>query len=409
MHLILPPILSEYIETIGVSCPKLKSFSFNKILCRDRLLDFFQGVTPQSSVNAVAIAKSMPNLCHLGILGNDLNNEGLEAILDGCPCLESLDLRRCFILDLGGALGQRCRDKIKYLRLPSDSLGDYEWKDTVELSDYLTSGNVVGNVCGFGGFGGNVGRDVDFGLGRYGYSLSEFEHGSASAGGVVDSDSDHGSASAGGVVDSDSDSVCSEANGSATVCSEVDSDYGSGSVCGEVDFDNSSGSVCSEADFDNGSGSVCSEVDTENGLSCSGDVVCLESGLNLRDFEQMEDPSPLFDSVGEVDSDNGSGSVCSEVYSDNGLSSEVVCVESGLNIHDFEEREDPSPHFVCEESGLNLDDFEQREEDPSPRFDSVGEYYWSGRCDFGDEFGYGNDYGDGFELGNDYDDGWSDY
>lgn len=355
MHLILPPILSGDIETIGVSCPKLKSFSFNKIVSENRLLDFLEGLTPPSNVDAAAIAKNMPNLCHLGILGNELNNEGLEAILDGCPCLQSLDLRCCFFLDLRGALGQRCRAKIKYLRLPFDSVGDYEWKDAVESSDYIPVGNVS--------------RDVDFSFGCYGYVCSEFDHGSASA-------------SAGGVAcfDSGSDSVCSDADGSAaSVCSEVDSDNGSGSVCSEVDFDNSSGSVCSEVDSDNGSGSVCSEVDTDNGLSCSGEVVCERSGLILHDFEQREDSSPLFDSVGEVAFDNSSGSVCSEVDTDNGL-------EGGLNLHDFEQREDPSP-----------------------RFDSGGDYYWSGRCDFDDDLGLGNDYNDNFECGNNYDDEWSDY
>jgi F-box/leucine-rich repeat protein 2/20 len=44
----------------------------------------------------------------------------LEAILDGCPLLEFLDLQRCFHLYLSGRLGKRCRDRIKTLVLPND-------------------------------------------------------------------------------------------------------------------------------------------------------------------------------------------------------------------------------------------------------------------------------------------------
>ncbi|KAJ4824238.1 hypothetical protein Tsubulata_018059, partial [Turnera subulata] len=75
---------------------------------------------------AMAIGKSMPGLHHLKIFGNLLTNEGLKAILDGCPHLESLDLRKCFNLKLKeGGLGPRCAERIKVLLLPNDSTAGY--------------------------------------------------------------------------------------------------------------------------------------------------------------------------------------------------------------------------------------------------------------------------------------------
>ena len=42
---------------------------------------------------ALAIAETVPGLRHLQLFGNRMTNDGLKAILDGCPQLESLDLR----------------------------------------------------------------------------------------------------------------------------------------------------------------------------------------------------------------------------------------------------------------------------------------------------------------------------
>ncbi|XP_041995934.1 putative F-box/LRR-repeat protein 23 [Salvia splendens] len=67
---------------------------------------------------AFAISKSMPNLHHLQLFAHWIGNEGLEAILRGCPRLESLDIRRCFDLDLEGDLGKRCRQKLNILNSP---------------------------------------------------------------------------------------------------------------------------------------------------------------------------------------------------------------------------------------------------------------------------------------------------
>ncbi|CAK9321245.1 unnamed protein product [Citrullus colocynthis] len=114
----------ETLETLGQSCPGLKSLKLNR--------QFYRRV--ECDIAALAIAENMPNLRHLQIFGNSLTNRGLEAILDGCPDLESLDLRQCFNLNLAGQLGTKCSGKIKDLRLPHDPTDDYEF--STEIIDY---------------------------------------------------------------------------------------------------------------------------------------------------------------------------------------------------------------------------------------------------------------------------------
>jgi F-box/leucine-rich repeat protein 2/20 len=98
------------LEIIGRSCPVLKSLIFRKM----------SSGPFKCNGDAFAIAKTMPKLRHLSMIANSLSNTGLEAILDGCPLLEFLDLQRCFHLYLSGRLGKRCRDRIKTLVLPND-------------------------------------------------------------------------------------------------------------------------------------------------------------------------------------------------------------------------------------------------------------------------------------------------
>ncbi|KAJ1410350.1 Leucine-rich repeat domain superfamily [Sesbania bispinosa] len=65
-----------------------------------------KGIEFERDDEAFVIAKTMSQLRHLQLWGNMLTNNGLLAILDGCPHLESLDLRACFNLDLNGSLGE---------------------------------------------------------------------------------------------------------------------------------------------------------------------------------------------------------------------------------------------------------------------------------------------------------------
>jgi len=84
-------------------------------LC-DRVFNI--GVYDVDDDEAFVIAKTMTGLRHLNIIGNELSNVGLLAILDGCPLLETLDIRRCYNLNLSESLRKRCLKQIKDLRLP---------------------------------------------------------------------------------------------------------------------------------------------------------------------------------------------------------------------------------------------------------------------------------------------------
>jgi len=116
----------ETLKAVGRCCPHLKSLKFNGPTNRTSRLECDE--------EALAIAENMPRLRRLQLIGNKLTNDGLQAILDGCPHLESLDIRRCFNVTMAGNLGTRCAEQIKDLRRPQDSTEDYEFE--AEFNDY---------------------------------------------------------------------------------------------------------------------------------------------------------------------------------------------------------------------------------------------------------------------------------
>ncbi|CAN1141368.1 F-box protein SKIP19 [Linum perenne] len=113
----------------GRYCPFLRSLKLNQTGCRWPRIE--------NDREATAIAENMPCLHQLQIFGNKLTNQGLKAILDGCPHLESLDLRQCFNVRVEGDLEKRCRQQIKNLRCPEDSTDDYPYN--AEIPDYDSS------------------------------------------------------------------------------------------------------------------------------------------------------------------------------------------------------------------------------------------------------------------------------
>ncbi|KAK9704756.1 hypothetical protein RND81_07G009100 [Saponaria officinalis] len=123
LEIIISGYYKETYEALGHACPSLKSFSLNNVGSRRNCYIHNE--------EALAISKSMPNLRRLQLIGNSMSNEGLKVILDGCPLLESLDLRACFHIDLSGDLGKRC-DRITNFRRPNDSTSDYSHRACAE-------------------------------------------------------------------------------------------------------------------------------------------------------------------------------------------------------------------------------------------------------------------------------------
>ena len=103
-------LFGESLIIVGQSCPNLKTLRLNS----EPEPKFYDEEC--NDEEALGIAESMPELRHLQLFGNILTNTGLTAILDGCPHLEHLDLRKCFNVRLEGDLEKRCSERIKDLK-----------------------------------------------------------------------------------------------------------------------------------------------------------------------------------------------------------------------------------------------------------------------------------------------------
>lgn len=124
LHLYCVDISKEAIEVAGRCCPQLKSFTLNNHDYRCPHIGCDE--------DALAIAKFMPGLRHLQLLGNNITNDGLRAILENYPHLELLDIRQCLAVGYYGPdLERRLSQQIKDLRLPDDSTEDYEFDDEI--------------------------------------------------------------------------------------------------------------------------------------------------------------------------------------------------------------------------------------------------------------------------------------
>lgn len=122
---------TESLEAVGGSCPLLKVLKLVRAGVQYRVYDV-------DVDEAFVIAKTMSGLRHLNIIGNKLSNVGLLAILDGCPLLETLDIRGCYNLNLSESLKKRCLEQIKDLRFPFVyNYEDYDYDDRVYYQDSL--------------------------------------------------------------------------------------------------------------------------------------------------------------------------------------------------------------------------------------------------------------------------------
>ncbi|KAK2998518.1 hypothetical protein RJ639_022674 [Escallonia herrerae] len=112
LHIYFTAFDKGNIEVAGRFCTLLKSFKLNRQAYKH---------PGKCDEEALAIAESMPELRHLQLFGSTMTDDGLGAILDKCPHLESLDLRQCFNVSLAGDVGKRCFERIKDLKRPLDS------------------------------------------------------------------------------------------------------------------------------------------------------------------------------------------------------------------------------------------------------------------------------------------------
>ncbi|CAN7116519.1 unnamed protein product, partial [Brassica rapa subsp. narinosa] len=106
----------DFLKAAGQSCPNLKTLKLNS-----------EPQFKRDDDEALAIAETMPGLRHLQLYGNGLTNKGLNAILDACPHLVHLDLRKCFRVDFDGDMAKRCLERVKELRQPYDPTDDYRF------------------------------------------------------------------------------------------------------------------------------------------------------------------------------------------------------------------------------------------------------------------------------------------
>ncbi|GJN19691.1 hypothetical protein PR202_gb06992 [Eleusine coracana subsp. coracana] len=123
-------------EAIGKACLQLKCFRLNErwTILHSEYLDGLDDDT-----EALGIASTMPGLQDLQLIGNNITNDGLMAILDCCPHLKSLDIRQCYNIQLDDALKSKCA-RIRNLKLPYDPISDFKFRAYI-LSSVANSGS----------------------------------------------------------------------------------------------------------------------------------------------------------------------------------------------------------------------------------------------------------------------------
>ncbi|RLM80601.1 hypothetical protein C2845_PM12G12890 [Panicum miliaceum] len=87
----------------------------------------------------LGIASTMPGLQELQLIGNNLTNDGLMAILDRCLHLESLDIRQCYNIQMDDVMKSKCA-RIRDLKLPHDSISDFKYRAYI-VSSIANSGS----------------------------------------------------------------------------------------------------------------------------------------------------------------------------------------------------------------------------------------------------------------------------
>uniref|UniRef100_A0A7N0RE84 F-box domain-containing protein n=1 Tax=Kalanchoe fedtschenkoi TaxID=63787 RepID=A0A7N0RE84_KALFE len=129
------PFSTAAVEAVGRNCPRMKSLKSNAL--------GYSPLQAQHDDVAVVIAETMPQLCHLQLIGNKMTNDGLEVILNGCLCLESLDLRGSYVLDQeADNIIKICSERIKTVRFPNEPIGEDEFRGKGMEHDQYSYGSL---------------------------------------------------------------------------------------------------------------------------------------------------------------------------------------------------------------------------------------------------------------------------
>lgn len=108
-------------EVVAAACPRLKHFKH----VNDRGYSWYnweRDLYPVDNREALAIAR-MHELRSLKLYHSGLDNQGLTAILGGCPHLESLDIRYCGSIIMDSSMRAKCarvKTKKVYPYAPTD-------------------------------------------------------------------------------------------------------------------------------------------------------------------------------------------------------------------------------------------------------------------------------------------------
>ncbi|PWA96756.1 RNI-like superfamily protein [Artemisia annua] len=124
-------------QALGSYCPGLKTLRLNH--CDDI-----------GDEEIIAITQNLRELRHLEMHSNlKLSNTGVQAVLDGCPCLKVLDLRLCVSVDLNGDIGKRLEQIECVLHTEPINIDPYSggaWFIDLKTHRKVLGGNIMASM-----------------------------------------------------------------------------------------------------------------------------------------------------------------------------------------------------------------------------------------------------------------------
>ncbi|CAN6223361.1 unnamed protein product [Urochloa humidicola] len=102
----------ELFEVVSKACPRLKHLRHS----HPSIIYCYCCPLPNGDDSEAMAIATMRGICSLQLVHNILTNQGLAAILDSCPHLKSLEIRRCCNIIIDDALRAKCAH-IKNLKL----------------------------------------------------------------------------------------------------------------------------------------------------------------------------------------------------------------------------------------------------------------------------------------------------